>query len=139
MPPPPHFYNYDVVILSLGCYSINTLESTPIAMNGSLTACSGDQISITCNHDQVATTSTMWRITRPVDCSRIITHNQNPVVPACGLSFVDVNSAAGVSELTSTAIATANVTMSGGVIECTGGNDVHSVHVGNISLCVIGK
>ena len=128
-----------MVILFLGCYSINTLESTPIAMNGSLTACSGDQISITCNHDQVHTTSTIWRITRPVECSIIITHNQNRVVPACGLNFVDVNSAAGASELRSTAVANANVTMSGGVIECRGGNQVQSVHVENISLCVIGK
>ena len=109
-----------------------------------LTACSGDQITITCNHDQVGTTSTFWIISSPVNCSAIITHVQDSDIPECGSStimFQDINfvPTSAITELSSTAVVTANVNMSGSVIECRGGNKVGSVSVGNISLCIVGK
>ena len=41
--------------------------------------------------------------------------------------------------LNSTAVATADVSMSGSVVKCVGGNKVYNFSVGNISLCVLGE
>ena len=112
-------------------------------MNGSLTACSGDPIEITCSHNQVDTTSTTWRISPPVNCSTIITHTRVPDTPPCGssmITFQDVTAAMpGTIVLSSTAIITADILMSGSIVECRGGNRVGSISVGNISLCVVGE
>ena len=114
-----------------------------MAVNGSITTCSGNPIEITCNHDEIDTASTIWRISPPVNCSTVITHGRNPDTPPCGLfMFHNVTAATRdttVTVLSSTAVATANVMMSDSVVECRGGNRFRSVKVGNISLCVVGK
>ena len=112
-------------------------------MNGSLTACSGDPIKITCNHNLADTISTTWRMSPPVNCSTIITHTRVPDTPPCGSSinmFQDVSAAMqNTTVLTSTAVVTADVLTSGSTVECKGGNRVRSISVGNISLCVVGE
>ena len=120
---------------------MNTLESSPAAVNGTLTTCSGNQIEITCNHNEIDTASTIWRISPPVDCLTIITHDRNPDPPPCGLiMFQNITVATqDTTLLSSTAVVSANVTMSDSVVECSGGNNARSVEVGNISLCVIGE
>ena len=112
-------------------------------MNGSLTVCNGNRIEMTCNHNQVATINTIWRISPPVNCSTTITHSQTPDTPPCGSSmikFQDITAATrDTTVLTSTAVVTANVNMSGSVVECRGGNIDESIDVGNLSLCVVGE
>lgn len=119
---------------------MNTLESVPAAVNGTLTACNGNPIAITCSHDRTETRSTIWNVGPPVDCSTVITHTEVPVTPPCGSSmftFQDVNS--GTTLLHSTAVVNASVRVSGSVVECRGGNRVVSESIGNISLCVVGE
>ena len=131
----------NATFIFIGYYS-NTLESIPEAINGSLTACSGNRIEITCSHDEVDTGSTIWRISPPVNCSAVITHDRNPNTPPCGsIMFQDVTAAIpGTVVLSSTAaVVSANVSMSNSVIECRGGNEFRSVEVGNISLCIVGE
>ena len=112
-------------------------------MNRSLTACSGDPIKIICNHDEIDTASTTWRISPPVNCSTTITHGQTPNTPPCGSSMIRFQAVTTATRdtdvLSSTAVVTANVTMSGSVVECKGGNIARSIEVGNISLCIVGE
>ena len=110
-------------------------------MNGTLTTCSGSQVEITCNHNEVDTASTMWTISPPINCLTTITHGRNPDAPPCGLiTFQNITVAMhNTTSLSSTAVLSANVSMSDSVVECTGGNEVIHVEVGNISLCVIGE
>ena len=122
---------------------MNTLESNPAVVNGTLTTCSGNRIEMTCSHNKVDIISTIWRISPPVSCSTTITHSQPPDAPPCGSSIINFqNVTAATSDttvLTSTAVVTANVTMSGSIVECRGGNRARSINVGNVSLCVIGE
>ena len=110
-------------------------------MNGTLTTCSGNQVEITCNHNEIDTASTMWRISPPINCSTTITHIHNPDASLCGLiTFKNITVAMrDTTLLSSTAVVSVNESMSDSVIECTGGNEVRYVEVGNISLCVIGE
>ena len=115
-----------------------------MAVDGTLTTCSGNQITITCSHNQTETRSTTWNVSPPVNCSTIITHRQNPYIPPCGSStfmFQGVNSLSmsGTTVLNSTAVVMATIMVSGSVVECRGGNKVGFISVGNISLCVVGK
>ena len=130
----------------IGCdYALDSLESTPIAENGTLTACSGSPIAITCSHNQTLSRSTTWNVSPPVNCSIVITHREDdPVIPPCDSSmftFQDVESIAtsGTTVFRSTALVNATEMISGSVVECRGGNLIQSLSVGNISLCVVGK
>ena len=112
-------------------------------MNGTLTTCSGNRIEMTCSHNEVDTISTIWRVSPPVSCSTTITHSLTPVTPPCGSSMINFQNVTAATldttVLISTAVVTANVTMSGSIVECRGGNLARSVNVGNISLCVVGE
>ena len=57
-----------------GASSVNVLESIPLTVNGVLTVCAGQQISLTCNHDNVGTASTRWIASPPVTCITDISH-----------------------------------------------------------------
>ena len=124
-----------------GVHSANILTSHPSQVNGRIITCVGDEISLTCSHDNAASTTTTWTISSPVNCSTEITHTPpTPVAPPCGpFSFQNITLAeASVIQLNSTAVATASSEISGSIIECIAGF-VSPVSVGNISLCVIGK
>ena len=126
-----------------GVLTVNTLESTPAAVNGVLTACAGQQISLTCSHNNVVSGGTLWRASPPVNCSMDVSHigANPPTPPPCGpFRYQGITPLVSVpSLLNSTAVAIATVNMTGTDIECRGGNSFSSFHVGNISLCVVGE
>ena len=123
-----------------GVSSVNVLESIPPIVNGVLTVCAGEQISLICSHDNVGTASTRWIASSPVSCRSDISHNgaNPPIPPPCGpFMFQIITPLVPVpSLLNSTAVATVTVNMTGANIECRGGNVVNSFSVGNISLSV---
>ena len=126
-----------------GVHSSNILTSTPLQVNENIIACVDDEISLTCSHDNVASITTTWTISSPVNCSTEVIHNPpTPMADPCGpFSFQNITLAeAGVIQLNSTAVATASSEVSGSIIECIAGFDLYD-SVGNISLkvCVIGK
>ena len=125
-----------------GVHSSNFLISNPSQINGSITACVGEEISLTCGHDNVIPITTTWIISSLVNCSTEIIHNPPPVAPPCEpFSFQYITLAeADVVQLNSTAVAIASRDISGSIIECIAGFDPSArTDVGNISLCVIGK
>ena len=124
-----------------GVSSVSDLESTPPTVNGVLTVCAGEQISLTCSHDNVGTAATRWIASPPVSCLTDISHiaANPPSPPSCGpFMFQGITPLVLVpSLLNSTAVATATINMTGTNIECRGGNVVNSFSVGNISLSVV--
>ena len=137
-----------IVIMTLivthwqGVLSVNVLESTPTAMNGVLTACAGQQISLTCSHNNVVSGGTRWIASPPVNCMTDISHIGSNSPSPCGpFMFQDITLLVQPSPLclNSTAVAIATVNMTGTNMECRGGNVVNSFDVGNISLCVVGE
>ena len=112
-------------------------------MNGVLTACAGQLISLTCSHDvQVGITSvTVWRASPPVNCTSLAIHGSGDGC-ACGPfrfgSITKVNtSGPNPPVLDSTAVATAAVDMTNTAIECSSGT--LRVSVGKISLCIVSE
>ena len=110
-------------------------------VNGMLTACVGDQISLICSHDNVISVSSYWIISPPVDCETVISHNPPTTAYPCGpFTFQNITLAeAGVTQLSSTAVANASTAMNGSVIECRAGNLVAFTTIDNVSLCIIGE
>ena len=126
-----------------GVHSLNSLTSIPFQINGTLVACVGDEISLTCSHNNTVSVTTLWIISSPVNCLTQVSHNPpTPVAPPCGpFSFQNITIAEGdVAQLNSTAVAIVNssTAINGSIVECKAGLNV-PVSVGNISLCVIGK
>ena len=137
-----NLFMYTLVVMQ-GGDPLNTLESSPSEINGLLRACDGDQISLSCSHDNAASASTRWIISPPVNCSTVIDHNPPIALAlpmACGsFMFQDLTLAVqGSTKLNSSAVATSSISMSGSVVECRGGNEFQSDSVGNITLCIIG-
>ena len=122
--------------------SVNTLESTPPSVNGVLTACAGQQISLTCSHNNVVFGATIWRACPPVNCVTNVAHSIGSSAQlSCGpFTFQGITFLLDASSvLSATAVANATVNMSNATIECRGGNAIHSFSVGNITLCVVGE
>ena len=118
--------------------SVNVLESIPPAEDGVLTVYTGQQISLTCSHNNTVTATTRWIASPPVDCETEISHiGSNP--PPCGPFMFQEITPLSISSiiLNSTAVAIATENMNGTNIECRGGNAVFSFRVGNISLSVL--
>ena len=125
-----------------GVSSINNLESIPPAVNGVLTVFVGQQISLTCSHDNIIFGGTRWIVSSPVNCSTTISHiGTNPQSIHCGpFTFEGITPLEPVipTFLQSTAVAVATVNMTGANIECRGGNtQANSFSAGNISLSVV--
>ena len=120
--------------------SVNVLESVPPSTeDGVLTVYTGQQISLTCSHNNTVTATTRWIASPPVDCVTDISHTSSTPPPPCGpfmfQAITPLESA--FSSLNSTAVAIATDNMNGTNIECRGGNVVISFSVGNILLSVI--
>ena len=125
-----------------GALLVNVLESIPPTENGVLTVYAGQQISLTCSHDNVAVASTRWIASSPVNCAIDISHiGPNPPIPSpCGpFMFQGITPLEPVPPLlNSTAVATTTANMNATNVECRSGNVVTSfLSVGNISLSVI--
>ena len=124
--------------------SLNTLESTPSQVDGLLTTCDGDLISLTCSHDNARSTNTLWNIGPPANCTLLISHDLTTFdnLTCDSFSFQDITMVMADNPrpiFNSTAVAVASVAMSGSVVECRAGNLVASTSVGNVSLCIIGE
>ena len=120
---------------------MDSLTSIPSPINGILTACSGDEISLTCNRDNVGIGTTLWNISAPVNCSQVINHARTSfdnLNLTCGsFAFYNVTSLVKTpSQLSSTAVATAIASMSGSVVECREGNLVNSTLIDKVLLCI---
>ena len=129
-------------LLSEGIHSSNSLTSFPPQLNGRITACVGDEISLTCSRSDSGAAVTNWIFSPPVNCSSSVTHNsQTANPPQCGpFTFLNI-SALGVANLvnsTAAAVGTASSEINGSKIECRFGIRM-PISVGNTSLCVIGK
>ena len=118
--------------------AVDSLESFPASNGDVLTAEVGQQISLTCSHENVATSTTAWRISPPVDCDTAILHGFITSVPDCGpFSFHNVTQS---SPFNSTAVTIASASMTGAVVQCRSGVGTASGQVGrNITLCIIGE
>ena len=130
-----------MITVHAGGDSMDSLTSTPSPVNGIITACSGDEISLTCNSDDVGVGNTLWNISAPVNCSQVINHARtNFDYLTCGsFAFYNVTRLSLVeipSQLSSTAVATAIASMSGSVVECREGNLVSSMLIDKVSLCI---
>ena len=64
--------------------SVNVLESVPPAEDGVLTVYAGQQISLTCSHNNTVTAATHWIVSPPVDCETGISHIILNSPPPCG-------------------------------------------------------
>ena len=127
--------------------AINTLETTPDHINGQLLACVGDRISLTCSRStDLASGVTRWTVSSPtIPCDSIIDHLAPGSIEHCGpFVFQNVTEITGSqipTVLSSTAVATANASMSGAIVQCsTYRHPQLSQQIGpNITLCIPGK
>ena len=123
------------------------MESLPVNINGKLIACVGDQISLTCSRDTgLSSGVTRWTVTSPaIPCDSVINHLAPASIGRCDpFVFQDVTEISGsqsITILSSTAVATANVSMSGAVVQCFTSQIVGvAQEIGsNITLCIPGK
>ena len=114
--------------------------TAPASDGGVLTAGVGQQISLTCSHDNDAAGTTLWKISSPVGCTAVITHITATSSGDCSpFSFEDVSQGL-TPPFNSTAVATATTSMSGAVVQCFDSAAAAAVQVGsNITLCVYGE
>ena len=121
-----------------GTLAISSFVSTPHHIGVVLTACAGDQISLTCSHDNVGIGVTRWVVSAPIDCSETVDHNPPISTDPCGpFTFQDVTEIPDDVLLNSTAVVIANASMSGGVVECRDGGGSIFNQIGNVTLCII--
>ena len=122
-----------------GTLGMSSFESTPAHIGGVLMACVSDQISLTCSHDNDDRGVTRWIFSPPVDCSETINHNDPISAQPCGpFTFQDVTEKTQDTILfNSTAVATANASMNGAIVECRDGSGSAFNQIGNVSLCII--
>ena len=117
-----------------------SFTSTPAHVGGVLKACVGDQISLTCSHDDIrGNGQTRWLFTPPVDCSFVIDHASSSNAQPCGpFTLQDVSETTGGMVLNSTVVVTANTSISGAVAECRDALGNSFSEIGRTSICVIG-
>ena len=109
-------------------------------VNGVLSVCPGDEISLTCNHDNVAGEFSHWEIDGPsFSCIRRVHHNP-PISPtSCGpVTFTNISDASGPS-LMSTAMVTVTQELNGAVVKCLASGAFSSPQVGNVTIYVFGE
>ena len=125
--------------------SVDFLESTPPSVNGVLTACAGQQISLTCSHNTSVGVRgvTVWTASLPINCTSLVSHYFIPAATPCGpFIFEEITPVVGKPFpplLHSTAVATAAVSMTNSTIECRGGTVINFVSICNVSLCIVGE
>ena len=111
--------------------------------NPTLTVCPSDPVVLTCKHDMVSNEATRWNFlpTFPGCTRRIVNHNNPTMVASCGpFTFHNVTGVdESPTELSSTAVAVADASINGLVIQCYDSERNSASKVGNITLCVIGK
>ena len=106
-----------------------------------MSACSGDMISIKCGHTNTGSGVTRWIFSPPVDCSEIIEHRR-PNDRQCGSSpfrFQQITSLTENVILSSTAVATANTTMTDTTVQCQDTAGISPMTIGNVTVCIFGE
>ena len=141
-----HYLHYFWNILAMLTLTLGYLTS-PSRFYGStgnptLLACAGDQLVLTCTHNMVSNQASRWNFipTFPSCTRRIVNHNNPTMVTPCGpFTFLNVTGVdESPTELSSTAIATADESLSNTVIECYDSERNSANSVGRITMCVIG-
>ena len=134
-------FKYNVATMA-----INMLESIPDHIDGQLLACVGDRISLICSRNEdLSSGVTRWTVTSPtIPCDSVVDHRTTSEPEPCGpFMFQNVTQIGGsqITVLSSTAVATANASMSGAVIGCSTSDFPQlSMQIGpNITLCIPGK
>ena len=116
--------------------------TSPVAVDGVLIACTGDRISLTFTHTNIGTGRTTWRFSPPINCFESFLHDRIPdKINQCGpFAFENITHLiTGVTQLSSTAVATVNSSITGTFVECSDTSSVAMTNIGNVTLCVIGK
>ena len=121
--------------------TVSSFKSTPAhEVGGVLAACAGEQITLMCRNDSLNSGATRWIFSQPVDCSETIDHNPLISTDPCGpFSFQGVSVLVPDAALYSTAVATANTSMTGTVVQCRNSAGILSASIGNVTLCVYGE
>ena len=117
-----------------------SFTSTPAHVGGVLKACVGDQISLTCSHDDIrGNDQTRWLFSPPVDCDFLIDHFQPNNAQPCGpFTLQDVSETTGGMVLNSTVVVSASTSISGTVAKCRDSAGDMFNQIGSTSICVIG-
>ena len=131
---------YLKTIYHLGAGASNSFTSFPPQVNGSITACVGDEISLTCSRSDSGPALTNWTFSLPINCSSEVSHNSQAAdPPQCGpFTFINISALGVANFVNSTAVGTASSEINGSKIECMFGITT-PVSVGNTSLCITGK
>ena len=132
--------------MAITTFSLGSLESVPSAIYDSsgkllLMACAGKEISITCKFDNHGNAVTLWTFNPGLSsCGRSLIDHNNPNNDfSCGpFMFENVTSVSSV-KLSSTAVVTANESLSDTVIECRDNSGVNYNQSETMKLCVIGE
>lgn len=133
------------ILYCLVSVAVSTVKSTPAHTDGQLTACAGDQISLTCTRDSdLSSGSSQWIASVPINCSAVIFHLSPITVEDCApFIFQDISEVVSppITNLSSTAVAIASTSMSGAVVSCFAGRDLRLARqVGSdITLCIPGE
>ena len=115
-------------------------ETVPAEVRGVLSVCIGHEVFIRCGHSNVNTGITRWVLSAPINCSEVIEHGDTTRLYQCGpFSFQDVTMLAVDAVLSSTAVATANTSMTGTTVECRDSSGINPQTIGSSTLCVVGK
>ena len=142
-----YIYYYFIVAVFLISLAHGYFETVPPATyddSGTplLIACAGDQISLTCSHSNSDNGVTLWTFTpsKLNNCNRVpIDHNNPDDEQSCGPFMFENITHISLTTLNSTAVFTANVSISNTVAECRDSPGGDYNQVGNITICVIGN
>ena len=108
-------------------------------VNGVLSVCPGDEISLTCNHDNVAGELSRWAIDGLLfSCVGVVNHYSPNIPTFCGpVTFTNISNTSGPS-LISTAMVTVTNELNGAVAKCFAGRPSSSPQAGNVTINVFG-
>ena len=106
-------------------------------LNGILTVCPGELISITCTHNMTnGQPFTRWILPDTTQC--IVGHEGETPLGCSPFSFINESNSSGQT-LTSTVLFKATESLNGTVIECLAGGLISSPQVGNVTIHLKGK
>lgn len=116
-----------------------SISSTFPVVNEVLIVYTQETISLTCSHDNSNSGVTRWMFSPPIDCTSLIDHTNPSTTSPCGpFVFHNISVAAPNMLLSSTAVATASVAMTGTMVACRNANGQHFETSGYLTLCVTG-
>ena len=118
--------------------SAGSITSVPDSINGSLTACPGDLISLTCTHSNFAGELTRWRVSGAVNCDVIVSHITQSE-QFCGPFTITMISDNNGPNVSSTAQTSDTAAVDGVTVECFAGALSMSPLAGSSNISILGK